>query len=97
MEEIGAVLDFAFFLYIGLLLVRLVVEWVQAFARSWTPRGAILVILEVVYTLTDPPINLVRRFVPPLRIGPVALDVAFIIVFVFVIVLRAISRTIFFS
>lgn len=97
METIGAVVDFFFFLYIGLLLVRLVVEWVQAFARSWTPRGAVLVILEVVYTLTDPPINFVRRFVPPLRIGPVALDVAFILVFVFVIVLRAICRSIFFG
>jgi YggT family protein len=96
-ETIGAILDTLFFLYIGLLLIRLVVEWVQAFARSWSPRGPVLVILEVVYTLTDPPINFVRRFIPPLRLGGIAIDVAFIIVFIFVLVLRSLSRAIFFS
>jgi YggT family protein len=96
-ETIGAILDTLFFLYIGLLLIRLVVEWVQAFARSWSPRGPVLVILEVVYTLTDPPINFVRRFIPPLRLGGIAIDVAFIIVFIFVLVLRSLSRAIFFA
>ena len=95
MRTIGAFLDLLFFLYIGLLLVRLVVEWVQAFARSWTPRGPVLVILEIVYTLTDPPINFVRRFIPPLRLGGIAIDVAFIIVFIFVLVLRQLSAAIF--
>jgi len=94
-RTIGAFLDLLFFLYIGLLLVRLVVEWVQAFARSWTPRGPVLVILEIVYTLTDPPINFVRRFIPPLRLGGIAIDVAFIIVFIFVLVLRQLSAAIF--
>jgi len=92
---IGAIIDTLLFLYIGLLLVRLVVEWVQAFARSWSPRGPVLVILEVVYTLTDPPINFVRRFIPPLRIGSVAIDVAFLIVLIFVYVLQALNAAIF--
>jgi len=96
-ETIGGIIGFLLFLYIGLLLARLVVEWVQAFARSWTPHGPLLVILEVVYTLTDPPINFVRRFVPPLRIGGIAIDVAFIIVLIFVYVLQALNRAIFFS
>jgi len=96
-EQIGAFINFILFLYIGFLLARLVVEWVQAFARSWTPHGPLLVVLEVIYTLTDPPINFVRRFVPPIRIGGVALDVAFIIVLIFVYVLRALNAAIFFS
>jgi len=96
-ETIGGIIGFLLFLYIGLLLARLVVEWVQAFARSWTPHGPLLVILEVIYTLTDPPINFVRRFVPPLRIGGIAIDVAFIIVLIFVYVLQALNRAIFFS
>jgi YggT family protein len=94
---IGAVIDTLLFFYIGLLLVRLVVEWVQAFARSWTPRGPVLVFLEIVYTLTDPPINFVRRFIPPLRIGSVAIDVAFLIVLIFVYVLQALNQAIFLS
>ncbi|HET7690343.1 MAG TPA: YggT family protein [Nocardioidaceae bacterium] len=97
MEQIGAFINFVLYLYIGLLLARLVVEWVQAFARSWSPRGPLLVILEVVYTLTDPPINFVRRFVPPIRLGGIAIDVAFIIVLIFVYVLRALNAAIFFS
>ena len=97
MRDVGDFINFVLYLYIGLLLARLVVEWVQAFARSWTPHGPLLVVLEIVYTLTDPPINFVRRFVPPIRIGSVAIDVAFIIVLVFVYVLRALNAAIFFS
>jgi YggT family protein len=71
-----------------LLLVRLVVDYVQMFARSWSPHGPVLLVLEVVYTITDPPIRFVRRFVPPLRLGSVAIDTSFIIVFVVVILLQ---------
>lgn len=97
MDAIGTVIIFALNMYIGLLLARLVAEWVQAFARSWAPSGILLVILEVIYTLTDPPINFVRRFVPPLRIGQVAIDLAFIIVLIFIYVLRSLAAVIFFS
>jgi YggT family protein len=73
--------------FLWLMLIRLVVDWVQVFARSWTPHGPVLLVLEVVYTVTDPPIKFVRRFVPPLRIGSVALDTSFLIVLVVVYVL----------
>jgi len=75
-------------IFLALMLVRLVVDWVQVFARSWTPRGPVLLVLEVVYTVTDPPIRFIRRFVPPLRIGSVALDTSFLIVLVVVYLLR---------
>lgn len=63
-----------------LLMVRLVLEWIQVFARDWRPRGLVLVIAEAAYTVTDPPIRLVRRVLPPLRIGRVALDLGFLVV-----------------
>ena len=75
-------------LFLILMLIRLVVDWVQVFARSWTPRGPVLFVLEIVYTITDPPIMFVRRFVPPLRLGAVALDTSFLIVLVVVYLLR---------
>ena len=68
--------------FVMLLFVRLVVDWVQVFARSWVPRGVLLVLLEVVYSITDPPIKFVRRWVPPLRIGQVGIDLSFMIVFI---------------
>ncbi|MDO8107433.1 YggT family protein [Isoptericola sp. b441] len=67
----------AFFL---LMFVRLVLDWVQVFARDWRPRGAALVIAEVTYTITDPPLKAVRRVVPPLTLGQIRLDLAFLLV-----------------
>lgn len=69
-------------IFLGCLWVRFIVDWVQVFARSWSPRGALLLILEVVYSVTDPPIKALRRVIPPLRIGNFALDLSFLIVMV---------------
>ena len=71
------VLTLLFFL---LLMVRLVLEWIQTFARDWRPKGLVLLVAEAAYTVTDPPIRLVRRVLPPLRIGRVALDLGFLVV-----------------
>ena len=62
-----------------LLLVRLVLEWVMVFARDWRPRGVALVVAEATYTVTDPPLRVLRRVIPPLRIGSVQLDLGFLI------------------
>jgi YggT family protein len=70
-----------------LLIGRLVLDWVQAFAREWRPRGVVLVIAEAIYTVTDPPLKLLRRAVPPLRIGQVAIDLAFMILFIVTLLL----------
>jgi YggT family protein len=92
----GQILIFLLNIFLGLMLVRLVVDWVQVFARSWTPRGPVLFVLEIVYTATDPPIKFVRRFVPPLRLGGVALDTSFLIVLVVVYLLRTLVATVFY-
>jgi YggT family protein len=77
-------------IFLGLMLIRLVVDWVQVFARSWSPRGPVLFVLEIVYSITDPPIRFIRRFVPPLRLGAVALDTSFLIVLLVVYLLRTV-------
>jgi YggT family protein len=66
--------------FIALLWVRFVVDWVQVFARRWSPSGVLLVLLEVVYTITDPPIKALRKVIPPLRLGSVMLDLSFLLV-----------------
>ncbi len=96
MVLVGTIIDTILFLFLVLLLIRLVVDWVQVFARSWTPKGPVLFVLEIVYSITDPPIPFVRRFVPPLRIGSVALDTSFLIVLVVVYLLRILTQQIFF-
>jgi YggT family protein len=77
-----------------MLWVRFVVDWVQVFARSWSPRGVLLVGLEVVYSVTDPPIKALRKVIPPLRIGNFALDLSFLLVMVIAYVLLYINTRI---
>ena len=88
MGPVATVLYFLLTIFLWLLLIRLVVDWVQVFARSWSPKGPVLVVLEVVYSATDPPIKFIRRFVPPLKIGSVALDTSFLIVLISVYLLQ---------
>lgn len=82
MSAVAQVLQVLLWLFFIALLARLVADWIQVFAREWQPRGPLLVALEAVYTVTDPPLNFIRRFVPPLRLGSIALDLAFIILII---------------
>jgi len=91
---IAAILNSLLLVYVLLLLVRLILEYIPMFNRSWRPRGAGLVAAEVVYTVTDPPIKLFRRFIPPLRLGPVAVDLAFPLTMLVCFVLLSITRSI---
>ena len=95
MNVVGQVLYGALLVFIALLWIRFIVDWVQVFARRWEPRGVLLVLLEAVYSATDPPIMALRRVVPPLRIGSVALDLSFLIVMVSAYLLLQVVATIF--
>lgn len=92
------VLAFAVFLYLILLFARLVISWIQVFARDWRPSGPVVVVLEVVYSATDPPLRALRRVVPPLQLGTIRLDLGFMILFFAVYmaftVLSTLSRTV---
>lgn len=79
---IGQVIHIVLWVFIALLWVRFVFDWVQLFARQWSPRGPLLVLLEGVYSATDPPIKALRRVIPPLRLGSISLDLSFLIVLV---------------
>ena len=68
------ILGFALFLFWLLLIARIVVEFIRSFSRDWHPRGFTVVILEVIMTVTDPPVKLLRRIIPQLTIGAVRLD-----------------------
>ncbi len=97
MVIVGQLIHLVLQLFLLLLFARFVVDWVQVFARDWTPKGIVLIVLEVVYSITDPPILFIRRFVPPLRLGAIALDTSFIIVLVSVYLLLQLNALVFFS
>jgi YggT family protein len=81
------VLTYVLWLYLLLLIGRLIISWIQAFSRDWHPTGVILVIAEVVYTATDPPLRLLRRYIPTVRLGTVALDLSFMVLFLVILIL----------
>jgi len=79
--NLGSYLSIPLYLFLLLLIGRMVFETLQAFARSWRPRGVVLVLAEATYTVTDPPLKLLRRFIPSVRLGNVALDLSFTVLF----------------
>ena len=95
MSLAGQIIEGVLWTFIGLLWIRFIVDWVQIFARSWEPRGVLLVALEIVYSITDPPIKALGRVVKPIRIGSFALDLSFILVLILAYVALAVNRAIF--
>jgi YggT family protein len=89
---IGQIVELVLGTFIVLLFVRLIVDWIQIFARSWTPRGPVLVILEGVYTVTDPPVKALRKIIPPLRLGGVAIDLSFVALLLICYILLSLNR-----
>jgi YggT family protein len=74
-----SILGFALFVFWLLLIARVVVEFIRSFSRDWHPRGATVVVLEVIMTLTDPPVKLLRRIIPQLTIGAVRFDLSIMV------------------
>ena len=91
MSPVGTVLYNVLFIYMVVLIARVVMETVFSFARSYEPRGVALLLLELIFTVTDPPLKLLRRLIPPLRLGQISLDLAFLVLFVLLIVLMSIA------
>ncbi len=92
---LGQIIEGVLWTFLALLWVRFVAGWVQAFARVWSPRGFILVVLEFTYTVTDPPIKALRRVIPPLRIGSVAVDLSSLLVLLGAWLLLMLNRMLF--
>ena len=97
MSAVLQVIHGALWIFIALMWIRFVVDWVQIFARSWTPGGVLLVALEVVYSITDPPLRALRKVLKPVRVGAMSLDLAFIALFLLVSVLMQVNRVVFYQ
>ncbi len=92
MGILKVVLTYILTIYLVILIGRMIFSWIQMFARQWVPSGILLVIAESIYTVTDPPLKFLRRYIPPLRLGTVAMDLSFMVVFIVVLIaMRAVS------
>lgn len=72
------------------LFLRIIIDYVRMFARNWRPNAFILAVFEIIYSLTDRPMKFVQRFIPPLRLGGVALDLSFIVLLIAINVLQGV-------
>jgi len=79
MNSVRSLLALVVWLYLLVVFGRLILDWIRVFARDWRPRGIVLVIAEAVYTLTDPPLNALRKVIPPLRLGGASIDLGFLV------------------
>ena len=95
-SAVGQVIDFVLWACVIILIARFVIDWVQVLSRSWRPSGLVLVICEFVYTITDPPLRALRRVIPPLRLGSVALDLSPMVLLIALWILQGINRAVFF-
>ena len=87
MQYLREVLTYLLTIYLVVLVGRMIFSWVQVFARDWRPSGIVLVIAEGIFTITDPPLRFLRRFIPTLRLGMMALDLSFMVLFIVILIL----------
>ena len=82
MYAVRQLLHLIVWVYLLVVFGRLILDWIRVFARDWRPRGVLAVLCEAVYTVTDPPLRALRRVIPPIRLGGVALDLSFIVLII---------------
>ena len=91
MQVLQIVLRYVLTIYLVILVGRMIFGWIQVFARDWRPTGIVLVVAEAIFTVTDPPLKFLRRFIPPLRLGMVAMDLSFMVLFIVVLILLEVA------
>jgi YggT family protein len=91
MQLLKVVLTYVLSIYLVILIGRMIIGWIQVFARSWRPTGVVLVLAEGIFTATDPPLKFLRRFIPPLRIGTVSMDLSYMVLFIVVLILLQVA------
>ncbi|MET0199500.1 MULTISPECIES: YggT family protein [Nocardiaceae] len=88
-----AVIYFILFIFWLLLIGRIIVEFIRTFARDWRPSGIVVVLLEAIFTVTDPPVKLLRRVIPPVNLGGVRLDLSIMVLLFGVFILMSVVRS----
>jgi YggT family protein len=90
-QTLWAAVAFVLLMMYLLLIGRIVVDITRSFARSWRPEGVTAVGLELMYSATDPPVRLLRRLIPPLRLGPISLDLSVVLLLIAILLMRTIA------
>lgn len=79
MLAVGTVIRVLLRVYTFVLWGRLVLDWIMVLNRSFRPRGPLAVLVEGIFTVTDPPIRMFRKILPPIRLGNIAIDLGWML------------------
>jgi YggT family protein len=93
---IGTIIGWVLWIFLLVLFARMILSWIPVLVRDWQPRGPMLVVAEVIYSVTDPPLRALRKVLKPVRIGNMMLDLAFIGLAIGVSILMQLNRAVFF-
>jgi YggT family protein len=63
-------------LYFYALIGRLILDLLMSVNPSFRPKGLLLPVAEIIFTLTDPPLRFLRQYIKPVRMGAISLDFA---------------------
>ena len=96
MVVVGLIINWILWIFLLILFARMILSWVPVLVRDWEPRGPMLVFAEIIYSITVPPLRLLRKVLKPVRIGNMMLDLAFIGLAILVSILMQINRSVFF-
>lgn len=92
---IGRVLAWLINAYITVLFVRMILDWVSILARNWYPRGVVAQLINIVYSVTEPPLRWLRRYIRPLPLVAISLDISFIVLYFALVALESVVLIIF--
>uniref|UniRef100_UPI0025E5E888 YggT family protein n=1 Tax=uncultured Corynebacterium sp. TaxID=159447 RepID=UPI0025E5E888 len=54
---------------------------IRSFSRRWSPSRGFALVAEPMFVVTDVLVKPVRRLIPPIRLGGVAIDVSILVLF----------------
>ncbi len=95
MTIVGIIIDRVLLIFLLILFARMILSWVPVLVRDWEPHGPMLVVAEIIYSITDPPLRLLRKVLRPVRVGTMMLDLAFIGLTILVLILRQLNAYLF--
>ena len=91
MQILKVVLTYVLELYLVVLIGCMILSWINMFVRPWYAPRLVKLLAESIFTLTDPPLKFLRRYIPPLRLGTVSLDLSFMVLFIVVLILLQVA------
>jgi YggT family protein len=91
MQILKVVLTYVLELYLVVLIGCMIFSWINVFVRPWYPPRLVKAVALGIFSLTDPPLKLLRRYIPPLRLGTVSMDLSFMVLFIVVLILLQVA------